>query len=264
MTEPADPRSDAHPTASDSSAQSAGDRAAGDPVAGRADRSVSGSDDDSRKPQGPGCLPAVLAATLLLGMVLFITFGFSAWLIFQKRGELAVRTLRATVIPELEQSRLAPEDKQAVVAELSTLADDIDQGMYENWQAGGIMQRLITSPLMRWADLLTVQRWAVANLPAEQAEDAERQFSRFFRAVELDRVVARDIHDVLAPVSSKQDANGFVQLRSDLQAEDVLEAAQRAKLVADRAEVPEQTFAPVALPDYVRRQIEIGGRDGAD
>jgi len=259
MTEPADPRFDAPTTAPDSSAESAGD-----PAAGRADEPVSGGEGDSRKPEGPGCLPAVLAATLLLGMVLFITFGFSAWLIFQKRGELAVRTLRATVIPELEQSRLAPEDKQAVVAELSTLADDIDQGMYENWQAGGIMQRLITSPLMRWADLLTVQRWAAANLPAAQAEDAERQISRFFRAVELDRVVARDIHDVLAPVSSKQDANGFVQLRSDLQAEDVLEAAQRAKLVADRAEVPEQTFAPVALPDYVRRQIEIGRRDGAD
>ena len=53
------------------------------------------------------------------------------------------------------------------------------------------MQRLITSPLMRWADLLSVQRWAAANLPAEQAEQAEQEISRFFRAVELDRVVAR-------------------------------------------------------------------------
>src|SRR5690606_14662621 len=164
----------------------------------------SSNDGDSRDPEGPGCLPAVLAATLLLGIVLFITFGFSAWLIFQKRGDLAVRTLRATIIPELEQSRLAPEDKQAVVGELSG-------------PAGGIMQRLITSPLMRWADLLSVQRWAAANLPANQAEHAEQQISRFFRAVELDRVVARDIHDVLAPVSSEQDANGFVQLRGDLQ-----------------------------------------------
>ncbi len=67
-----------------------------------------------------------------------------------------------------------------MVEELSGLADDIEQGMYENWQAGGIMQRLITSPLMRWADLLTVQRWAAANLPAEQAEHAEQQISRFF------------------------------------------------------------------------------------
>ncbi len=259
MNDPADPRTETSISDTGSLRGSAGES-----DAGRTDDQGGSSRDDRREPQGPGCLPAIMAGTLLLGIVLFVTFGFSAWLIFQKRGDLAVRTLRATVIPELEQSRLAPDDKQAVIQELSGLADDIEQGAYENWQAGGIMQRLITSPLMRWADLLSVQRWAAANLPDEQAQQAELQISRFFRAVELDRVVARDMQDVLASVSASPNSQGFVQLKSELQAEDVLEVVQRAKLVADRAEVPEQTFAPVSLPDYVRRQIEIGRRDGAD
>lgn len=220
-------------------------------------------DPESGEPPVPGCMPAIIAITLLAGMLFAIAFAFAGWLIFQKRGDLAVRTLRGTVIPELQQSRLDPEEKRVVVRQLSDLADDLERGMYENWQAGGIMQRLITSPLMRWGDLQTLERWAENNLPEDDRQAAQRQISRFFRAVELDRVVARDIHDVLAPVSSQEDARGFVQLRPQFSDAEALEVIRRAKLVADRAEVPDQAFPPVSLPQFINRQIELGGRTGA-
>jgi hypothetical protein len=224
---------------------------------------TSGSVDSPTEPQGPGCLPAVMAATLLMGIIFFIMFAFSAWLIFQKRGDLAIRTLRATIIPELEQSRLDPDEKRLVINELSALADDMEQGRYENWQAGGIMQRLINSPIMRWGDLVAVDGWAEKNLDEEQRLEARKQISRFFRAIELDRAVARDIHDVLGPVSTRENEAGFVQLRSDLRQEDVREVAHRAQLVADRAQVPDDYFEVVSLSQFVRRQIEIGSREGA-
>ncbi len=213
--------------------------------------------------EGAGCLPAVLAATVLMGIVFFIAFAFSAWLIFQKRGDLAARTIRATIIPELEQSRLDPEEKASVVKELTQLADDIEAEMYENWQAGGIMQRLINMPMMRWGDMEAVAAWADKNLAEDQRENASKQISRFFRAVELDRAVARDIHEILAPVATPENAGGFVQLRSDLNEQDVAEVVLRCKLVADRAEIPDMTFDSVSLTHIVRRQIEAGGRDGA-
>ena len=215
------------------------------------------------EPPPPGCMPAIIAITLLVGMLFAIAFAFAGWLIFQKRSDLAVRTLRGTVVPELQQSRLEPEEKRVVVGQLTDLPDDLERGMYENWQAGGIMQRLITSPLMRWGDLQTLERWAADHLPADEREDAQRQISRFFRAVELDRVVARDIHDVLGPVSSQEDSRGFVQLRPQFSHAEVLEVIQRARLVADRAEVPDQTFPPVSLPQFINRQIELGSRTGA-
>jgi hypothetical protein len=213
--------------------------------------------------EGAGCMPAILAATVLMGIVFFIAFGFSAWLIFQKRGDLAARTLRATIIPELEQSRLKPDEKAEVVNELALLADDIEAGMYENWQAGGIMQRLINMPLMRWGDLQAVAAWAETNLPEPQREDAAKQISRFFRAVELERAIARDIHEILAPVATPEDASGFVRLRPKLTDQDVNEVVLRCKLVADRAAVPDQSFDSVSLPQIVRRQIESGRREGA-
>lgn len=214
-------------------------------------------------PQGPGCLPGVLAATLLMGVVFFVLFGFSAWLIFQKRGDLASRTLRATVIPQLEQSRLDGDEKVKVIGLLTDLADDLDAGLYENWQAGGIMQRLIDTPLMRWGDLTAVDAWAAKGLPEDQREEARKQFSRFFRAAELDRAGTRDIHDVLVPVATAPNAMGFAELRPDLKPEDVMDVAQRAKLVADRADVPDQAYPSVSLAEIIRRQIEIGEREGA-
>ena len=89
------------------------------------------TESDSHTPEqvqieSAGCLPAILAATALMGMVLFISFGFAGYLIFQKRGDLAVRSLRGTLATELEQSRLDPQTKQAVIERLNRLADDIE------------------------------------------------------------------------------------------------------------------------------------------
>lgn len=222
-------------------------------------------DDPSQpeEPQSAGCLPAILAATLLMGIVCFVVFGFSAWLIFQKRGDLASRTLRATLIPQLEQSRLEPDEKQQVIGQLNDLADDLDAGLYENWQAGGIMQRLIDTPLIRWGDLVAVESWILKQWPEDRGAEARKQITRFFRAVELEKAGARDIHDVLAPVAGPPNAMGFVGLNPQLTDPQVEDVVQRAKLVADRAQIPDQTYEAVSLARVVRRQIEIGGREGA-
>jgi len=125
------------------------------------------------------------------------------------------------------------------------------------------MQRLIDTPMMRWGDLVAVNAWAGKNLPEAQQADANKQISRFFRAVELEQAGGRDIHDVLAPVAGPPNAMGFVGLRPDLDSGAVADVVKRAKLVADRAQIPDQPYEPVSLARVVRRQIEIGGREGA-
>lgn len=229
----------------------------------RASQSEADDQQSDRRPEGPGCMPGILAATLLMGVVCFIFFAVAAYLIFQKRTDLAARTLRGSVIPQLEQSRLDAAEKQQVIGLLGGLADDFEIGLYENWQAGGIMQRLIETPLMRWGDLQAIAAWAAGNLDERQAAEVNKQVSRFFRAAELGRAVGRDIHDVLDPVSRSPAGQEAIQLRDDLTAEQVHEVARRARLVADRAEVPDRAFDPVSLANIVRRQIEAGRMEGA-
>jgi hypothetical protein len=150
------------------------------------------------KPESAGCFPAVLAATVLMGIVLFITFGFAGYLIFQKRGDLAARTLRGTMIAELEQSRLNPATKDEVIGTLESLATDIEAKKYSNWQAAGVMNRIVRSPLLRWGDLQAVDAWAATNLPQSDYAEFHKQVTRFFRAAELDRAIASDLQDILA------------------------------------------------------------------
>jgi hypothetical protein len=214
------------------------------------------------KPESAGCFPAVLAATVLMGIVLFITFGFAGYLIFQKRGDLAARTLRGTMIAELEQSRLNPATKDEVIATLESLATDIEAKKYSNWQAAGVMNRIVRSPLLRWGDLQAVDAWAATNLPQSDYAEFHKQVTRFFRAAELDRAIASDLQDILLTVTSGDPREMLGRLKTDLIESDVREVGVRAKLVADRAEVPDQVYDDVSLPKMIERLIELGAREG--
>lgn len=197
-----------------------------------------------------------------MGIVLFITFGFAGYLIFQKRGDLAARTIRGTIISELEQSRLEPATKQQVIERLLTLADDIESKKLENWQAGGVMNRIIRSPLLRWGDLQAIDAWAATNLPQSEYAEFHKQITRFFRAAELDRAIASDLQDILLPVTSGDPREMLGRLKTDLVDNEVREVAVRARIVADRAEVPDQVFEDVSLPRMIERLIELGAREG--
>ncbi len=229
----------------------------GVPAAGGRDVEIRGETESA------GCFPAILAATLLMGVVLFITFALAAWAIFGKRGELAVRTLRATLIPELEQSRLEPDTKQQILSQLNRFAEDVEQGRLENWQAGGVMQRLVKSPLMQWGDLEFIDLWVQQNLPPPESETIHKQITRFFRAAELDRAIATDLQDILEPVTDRDPDSWFPRLRLPLTESGVREVGERARIVADRAEIPDQAFENVSLPEIIRRLIDLGTSRGA-
>lgn len=211
--------------------------------------------------QGPGCLPAILAATALMGIIGFVVCAFSTWLLFQKRTELAVRTLRGAYIAEIEQSLLDPRSKKAVATEVETLVEDLEAGKYENWQAAGIMQRLQRLPVIQWGELQAIEAF-LQKRAAGEASDGLRQISRVKRAVELGNVTSFDFQDVLQPVREADDSPRGYSLIRPLQQKQVDEVIHRARLLADRAEIPDERFDDVKIDAIVRREIERGAREG--
>ena len=148
---------------------------------------------------GPGWMPIIMACTVLLGILSFIGCGLTTWLLFQKRGELAIQTVRITLIPEIEQSLLEPDQKQATIEQLKEFAADIERGKHENWQAAGVMQRLVRLPILQWGEFAVLDGYIEKNL-GDDAQDAKRQLQRLRRAVELDQATAVDVEDILKPV----------------------------------------------------------------
>ena len=215
------------------------------------------SNEASQVDEGPGCMPAVLAATALMGIVGFIFCAFSAWFLFQKRTDLAVRTLQGSFIPQLEQSYLEPATKAAVVAEVEAVVKDLQRGRYENEQAGNIMLRLQRLPMLPWGELQAVEAYLEAKSDDEESvRDGLRQISRLKRGVELGEITSFDFEDLLQSVR-RVDAGSPTgsSLKQPLADEMVKDVIDRARLLADRAEVPDQSF-DVQLESIVSREIE--------
>ncbi len=205
---------------------------------------------------GPGWLPAIMAATALMGIVGFIVCAFSTWFLFQKRTEFAIRTLRGAYIGEIEQSLLDPDTKSAVVAEIKSLAADLERRKYEDSQAAEIMQGLLRLPVLQWGELQAVEAF-VRQSTSEQRDENLKQLSRLRRAVELGTITAMDVDEALAPVriEDSQAISGF-SLVQPMTEQQVAEVALRCKLVADRESIPDQTFDDIGLDVIVRRAIE--------
>ncbi len=223
--------------------------------------------------EGPGWMPAILAGTLLMGIIGFVVCAFSTWILFQKRTEFAIRTLRGSYIAEIEQSLLDPVTKSAVVKEIETLAADMESGNCEDWQAAGVMQRLQRLPVLQWGELQAVDSFLQKSVAEGQADgqlieteppalaDGRRQLSRLRRAVELGKSTSFEFEDVLQPVRMS-DPSGH-RLIQPLTIELAREVVLRARLAADQAKIPDQDFDNVRLESIVRREIELGLREGS-
>ena len=209
--------------------------------------------------EGPGCLPGILAAGALILILLFVICGVSTWWLFQQRTELAVRSLRGSVIPELQQSGLAPDEKHEVIAQLRQVIEQAEAGQLEDWQASGIMERLNRTPLLQWGDLAALQaliEQSDAFTDAER-EQAVRQFSRLRRAAQLRRAGSVEMHNVLEPVLTGNAPEERPRLNRDAPADAMGEAVERAKRIADREDIPDQTF-DVSLAEIVREDVQQG------
>ena len=153
MTEPPDnqPEDQGSDVTDDSSDDDVSNQEAG---GNEANTSTEDLSNNPQSLQGPGWLPALMAMSLLAGMAGFICCGVTTWVLYQKRTELAVRTLEGAYITELEQSYLDPSTKRAVVDEVKELITEMEAGDYENWQSAAIMQRLQRLPVVQWGDCL--------------------------------------------------------------------------------------------------------------
>lgn len=222
---------------------------------------LQGSDnhvEPERYDEGPGWMPAIMAGTVMLGIVGFISCAFSTWFLYQQRTEMALRTLQGSVIPYVEQGLLDPDTKQNVVGELTSLANDLERGMYENWQAAGAMSQLIRIPIYQWGEIQAIEAF-LKNEPDDSDSESLKQLSRLKRSVELGLAISVDFEHILDPVRVRDPdgPTGFT-LKQPMDDEAVAEVVERAKLVADRSEIPDELFENIRLESIVGREIERG------
>lgn len=215
---------------------------------------------------GPGWMPAVMAATVLMGIMAFIFCAFSTWLLYQKRTELATRTLTEAYLPELEQSLLEPDTKSAVMETIEELAEDMQRGKLDDWQSAAVMQRLQRLPVLQWGDLQAVQAFINRSGTPEQAAEASMQLNRLRKSVANNKATSFDFVEVLSPVHVEDPTvSSGRRLGMPLDLDAAMDVVKRAQLLADREKIPstQGTGADVSIESIMQEQIQAGIRDGA-
>lgn len=216
--------------------------------------------------EGPGWMPAIMAATVLVGIIGFVFCGFSTWVLFQRRTEMAVMTLRGDYLPRLDQSRLDPDTKRSVVDQIGTLADDMERGKYENWQSSGILQRLQRLPVIQWGRLQAVAEVYRSDAPegSEALATIERDMSRLLYAIGQGRVTSFDFIDILKPVQTEDpnDPSG-VRLIDPIKMDQAKLVFDRVALLLDDLKIPEQRYDDAKLDEIVEDAIRAGADEGS-
>ena len=115
--------------------------------------------------------------------------------------------------------------------------------------------------MLQWGELSAIEAFIRREF-GEDADESIKQLSRLRRAVELDKATSIDFEDVLKPALVIDDSPMGRRLSDELNRAAAEDVVQRAKLVADRSEIPNKDFAEVKISVIIRRQIEAGLKEG--
>ena len=216
----------------------------------------------SGEPREPSCLPGILAGTLIMMMVGFITCGFLTWLIWQERGVMAGRTLEG-LAREVGQSRIEPLERAQVVRRLERASKAMSAPNFDPADASAVMTRLVRLPILQWGQLQAVEAMIADRLPDDEAADARRQIDRLKASMEQLQATSADLRDVLTPVSVADPAAASAVRMVDRPTDEQLRGvAQRASLVADRVGVADDAAPTLSLSQLIDREIKAAATDG--
>ncbi|MEO1525930.1 MAG: hypothetical protein AAFX06_10860 [Planctomycetota bacterium] len=212
---------------------------------------------DQEEEQGPGCLPAVLAATVLMGITFLVICAGGTWYIYQHRDVIALRTVETAFIPAVEQSLMEPEEKAATVQLLRDFGDEIKRGQVEPWQASGAMERITRLPIVEWGQLRAVEAFARSK-PADFDDAQLVQFKRLRKGVELGKLTNIDFKHILESVTEPDRSLSGFSLVDPLTVDAVTAVIERAEIISNGIDAPAEPTTDVTIDTIVRRQIEAG------
>ena len=222
---------------------------------------TSDSPERTAEDEGPGCLPAILAASVLLGIFSLVTCAGGTWYIYQHREVIAFQSLREGFIPGLEQSFLEPDEKAETIKLLDDLCDEIERGKVESAQASAAMERITALPMFEWGFVRAVEAFARSK-PDEFSDDDLTQFRRLRRGAELGKLRSIDFRHILETVTQADRSFSQMALIEPLEPDAVRQVIERARKLADRSDVAAEPQSDPSLDTILRRQIETGIEKG--
>ena len=192
-----------------------------------------------RTPRHAGILKTLL---IILAIIAAIGIALGIWAAMSWRSWAAtgMQNAAATMV---QQSGLDPQQQQAVMQRVQTLATDFKAGKLSIEQMQGIVEQVARGPLLpagvAWG--LQERYVAVSLLNDQEKAEARMHLQRIARGVIEKKIPLEAFNEIVAPVSTKQ-PTGSMKPKDQLTLDELKALVARAKAKADGASIPLEPF----------------------
>jgi hypothetical protein len=193
----------------------------------------------------PAARGSVLAGCLITLGVLFVLIAIGVvYAAMTWRGYVASWTMQGTKAL-LAESNMAPEQKQAITAEIEALANDFKEKRVSLEEMGRVIEALTESPLLPLTGVQVAKEKYVdpSTMTPEEKAAAERSLQRFARGIYEKKITPPDqqITDALKPIAVL-DAGGGWKLKENPTRKEIDQFIANCKEKADEAKIPDEPF----------------------
>jgi hypothetical protein len=199
--------------------------------------------ENPESPPEPSLGPACLVVSILGLAVLSSVCAFGSWIVFSDQYPLAEKAIQKQLIPWVESSQLAADDKEAILARLHNLETQVGQREISRQQLLRLRNALQDNPVLLWGGIQSVLAQAPdTGLTQTELEALNRIERRMMRAA-ADRLLSRnDVEFTLQGLTVVRQDGLSVEVRPDLTAEDIRRFMKSAENLLNVNKVPNEDF----------------------
>lgn len=204
-----------------------------------------------------GCL-IVFAVLLILAVAggIFVWMNWKSW---------AASITQSAVREVLRESSLPEDQKQAITAEIDTLATDFRDGKVSFEDLSRVGREIAASPLLPLAGVQLAKEKYLdrSDMTAEEKSAAQRSLQRFARAVYEKKLTPAEeqIMDAVKPVVRLKPGNQW-EFKENPTREELDQFVANCRRKADEAGIPDEPFE-INFAEEVRKIIGAARGGGA-
>ena len=211
-----------------------------------------GTNAEGGKPKEPSLGPACLVVAILSLAVFFAVCAFGSWFMFADQYQYAEPAIKEQLIPYVEQSSLATEDRESILRQLEALLPKIRNKEMDSKQLYRLRNCLQDNPVLLWGVVQSViaqaQKLSVESgggsdgMTAVELEALQRIEGRLLRAAAERKIGRNDLEITLQSCAVLAKDQSGLEVKPDLTPTQIREFMTRAEQLIKNQNIPNEPY----------------------
>ncbi|QDV21943.1 hypothetical protein [Aureliella helgolandensis] len=203
--------------------------------------------------QEPSIGPACLVVVILTLAVFCSVCAFGSWFMFSDQYPLAERGVDEQLIPWVETSQLAAEDKNSIVDQLHDIVAMLHDRSIDKRQLSRLRNCLQDNPILLWGGVQSIVAQSKdVGLTGTEVQAVERISQRLMRMGAERKLGRNDLEFTLQHCSKVREDQLSVEVRSNLTADEIREFMRRAEQLVQGSDVPNEPYESTAAEAFAK------------